>query len=191
MMKTPIKITGGKGCNKQYKQHFKKYKLTFKDGAWVGEVNRWDFKRIRRFCMKNHLCFFINTDFGKRSNTYRHTFFKYTLPFFKNYYVCAYCGKPLKRNKLTVDHIYPVSKVDKSQILQEKLRKMGATSVNSYQNLVASCYRCNMRKGTEMGIWVTKARLGKSYKLWIIRWLIKYTIIGIIGYSLLYFFCHI
>lgn len=46
-------------------------------------------------------------------------------------YKCRYCGKPLTKKSVTIDHIIPKSK--------------GGPTVES--NLVVACQRCNRQKG--------------------------------------------
>lgn len=46
-------------------------------------------------------------------------------------YTCQYCGKRFKRSNLNIDHITP--------------RSLGGQT--SWENVVASCHRCNLRKG--------------------------------------------
>lgn len=47
---------------------------------------------------------------------------------------CQYCGKHFKRQKLTMDHVYPKSKGGKL----------------NWQNVVLSCKGCNGRKGNKL-----------------------------------------
>lgn len=47
--------------------------------------------------------------------------------------ICQFCGKKLPTEKLTLDHVLP--------------RAQGG--VNSWENLVCSCYKCNSRKGCQ------------------------------------------
>jgi 5-methylcytosine-specific restriction endonuclease McrA len=46
-------------------------------------------------------------------------------------YVCQYCGKKFKRSELNIDHIMPRSRGGRT----------------SWENVVASCFKCNLRKG--------------------------------------------
>lgn len=47
---------------------------------------------------------------------------------------CQYCGKHFKRQKLTMDHVYPKSK----------------GGMLNWQNVVLSCKGCNSRKGSKL-----------------------------------------
>ncbi len=43
-------------------------------------------------------------------------FFDENPPIFKNYYICAYCGRILKKKDVTVDHIISIRKAQKSKV---------------------------------------------------------------------------
>lgn len=177
-MNIPVKITNGRENTYKHRGKLRYYGLQYRDKAWQGIVTKRKYKQIQKYCNKNNLKFEINNNFGKRSTTYRSTFFKFNAPFIGNYYFCAYCGKLITGKGITVDHIYPVYKVNKSQRLQNKLKKIGATSVNDWQNLVASCWSCNLKKGTQTGIWILKAKLGKNNWMWIFIWMLRVILIG-------------
>jgi 5-methylcytosine-specific restriction endonuclease McrA len=49
-------------------------------------------------------------------------------------YICQYCGKPLKSQEVTLDHILPKSRGGQS----------------SWENLAACCPRCNVKKGSKL-----------------------------------------
>lgn len=63
----------------------------------------------------------------------------------KGRYICAYCFKPVKANKMNVDHIYPFDR--------------GGS--NKCWNLVAACERCNKKKSDKAGLWVVRGYFGK------------------------------
>lgn len=52
-------------------------------------------------------------------------------------YTCRYCSKKLDAKDIQIDHVYPYS-------------AGGETSV---ENSVVSCRRCNLKKGSRIGIW--------------------------------------
>lgn len=47
--------------------------------------------------------------------------------------ICQFCGKRLPTEKLTLDHVLP----------------RGQGGINSWENLVCSCYKCNNKKGCQ------------------------------------------
>lgn len=150
-----------------------------------GEVYEYKISKLREYCRKHHLKFEINNNFGKRSTDYRKEFFSHYHPFLGNsIYLCAYCGRPVTKRKMQIDHIYPVAKVNKSIKLQNKLKRMGATSVNSYQNLAPSCAGCNYIKKANMGHWIYLGFIGRNS---IIRFTMDYAIIFIFYKIILYF----
>ena len=102
-----------------------------------------------------------------RSNIYRALYFRTHKPDPGGKYHCVYCGKRLKESQVTVDHVIPVSAVKYDKQLQ---RRVGYSGMNSPQNLVSSCFRCNSRKGSSTAlIWRLKARLGKHRWVFVLR----------------------
>jgi len=57
---------------------------------------------------------------------------------------CQYCGKQLPINKLTVDHVIPVSRWHSIPAYKKP------ESVHSWENQVAACFSCNRRKGNRL-----------------------------------------
>lgn len=57
--------------------------------------------------------------------------YSHHLIFIRDNNTCQYCGKPLGRSNRTIDHVHPQS--------------LGGES--SFSNCVASCRRCNNKKG--------------------------------------------
>ena len=116
----------------------------------------------------------INLNY-KRSSNYRDTFFSQQKPFWKQYYFCAYCGRLITKNKITVDHLYPVAAVRKSPMLQKKI------NLNGYSNLVPACKSCNSKKGMKMGFWILRGKLGKNSILWCIRWVLRFILVACVA----------
>lgn len=81
-----------------------------------------------------------------RSGDYRKKFFDKNRPIFKDYYICAYCGRFLKKKDVTVDHIISIRKAQKSKILQFILRLVKINDINDEKNLTASCETCNKKQ---------------------------------------------
>ena len=114
-------------------------------------------RREKRLSRKGYRTIRYTDDF-KRGASYRSAFFNNTAPDLFGRYQCAYCGRKLPYAKVTVDHIIPVGAAKRSEKLRKKLH---GKSVNDPSNLVASCKRCNQKKGMETGRWILKARLGR------------------------------
>lgn len=87
-----------------------------------------------------------------RGSSYRYDFIREN-PGFHGYYICRYCGKLLKKDRMTVDHRIPVRKAETSW-LYRKLLDRYPYGVNDVRNLVPACERCNKRKGSKTGIWL-------------------------------------
>ena len=51
--------------------------------------------------------------------------------------------------------------IEKEKESEQLRKKLHGKSVNDPSNLVASCKRCNQKKGMETGRWILKARLGR------------------------------
>lgn len=188
-MKIDVRVTG-KWYNKKLQNKLEnKYKLKLVniDGVYMYEgsvKSSWTVTSLKRLCKQNKVKFELNNDFGKRSTTYRTEYFKHNKPIYKKFYRCVYCGRLLSRRKITVDHIYPVKKVNESTYYQDKLKKMGADSVNDYRNLVSACFRCNAKKSAKTGWWIIKAKIGSIKYYWPIVHMIEFIIILFILYNL-------
>ena len=140
------------------------------DTKYSGEVNsERRLRNIRLFCRRNHARFYYDDPRWTRNTDYRNAFFRANAPLYGHTYRCVYCGRKKRQEDITIDHVYPVAKVSSSMRLQKKLMRRGINSVNSTKNLVPACMKCNMRKGTHMGIWIFRAKIGKSEALWKMR----------------------
>ena len=56
---------------------------------------------------------------------------------------CAYCGKQFPINKLTVDHVIPISRY-------AQFNPTSVTGASSWSNCVCACEACNFRKGNKL-----------------------------------------
>lgn len=120
--------------------------------------NKTDRKKIIRECARRNIRTRSYETRWARDTSYRNMFLKNTSP----PYYCRYCGKKISPSQMQVDHIVPVAAVKKSLYARWLLGRQGITNVNDIRNLAPSCRRCNRRKGTKMGIWLLRARLGKN-----------------------------
>ena len=139
-------------------------------GAYRGTLNsRRKYDKLRKYCEKKRLFLRTDNEFGKRGGSYRDIFFRENLPAFMGRYFCAYCGKLLKKDDVTVDHLYPLGIAYRDIDVQEKLKKAGIEGINDPKNLVAACYECNQKKGKSTGRWITKGRIGRHPWVWKLR----------------------
>lgn len=143
------------------------------DKKYRGRISERKMERLREYCRDKHLKFYIDNEYGTRDSGYRARFFRSNAPVLGLFYFCAYCGKPLSKKRVTVDHLYPVAKVSRDMELQKKLRRQGITDLNSEKNLVAACYRCNQEKAAQMGPWIRKGKLGRHAWVWVVRWILR------------------
>lgn len=174
---TEVKITAPNWAPKYIRRKLKrKYMLhesEYQDHiVYAGKLSKFRINSIKRFIYKVRktcrLAYSIDNSFGKRSATYRKEYFAHNKPIYGKFYRCVYCGTLHTRKNITVDHIYPVKKVNESTYFQEKLKKKGAESVNSYKNLVAACRRCNSKKSANMGLWIPRAYIGSIKGFWFV-----------------------
>lgn len=145
-----------------------------------------ELKSIKRFCRHRFLRVVLHDDSMERSTNYRNRFFRENRGLFGNgeYYLCAYCGKPLSKRKVRVDHIIPVYLASHSDEYKKMLLVKGIKNVNDPANLAASCARCNGRKGASGGLWVLRGYFGRSW----VRVLFREVIFMVSGGLLLYWF---
>lgn len=120
----------------------------------------------------------------QRGKSYRSDFFKCHPGIFHKYYVCSYCGRPLTKKTVTVDHLIPVHKVKRIGFGRFLLWINGIYNVNDTRNLVAACRKCNSRKSDKMGLWVIKGTFGRHLLYWILR---DALIVGLLIYTYITF----
>lgn len=131
--------------------------------------NADDKKHIIRECAKRNIKSRAYESRWARNADYRKEFFKQMPP----PYYCRYCGKRIFPSSMQVDHIVPVAAVKKSVYARWLLKRQGITNVNDIRNLAPSCRKCNRRKGSSMGIWLLRARLGRHPKWFAVRRIIR------------------
>ena len=183
----PIIVSGRNGISKKQRKKLGRYGLKWDGLECSGVVITQNaVQKIKYYCQSQHLKFKISNSLGNRSGDYRRIFFIYNKPqIMGKYYICAYCGRLRTKDRITVDHIYPIGKASKSLKYQERLRRRGIDNINEPRNLVGACKKCNGKKGAKGGLWILRAKIGKYKYLWYIRWLIRAVIIGLLIYWLL------
>ncbi len=145
-------------------------------GAYTGELRgRRQVEKLKRYCEKKRLSFRIDNEYGRRGGSYRSIFFQTHAPAFGNYYFCAYCGRLLPKDRVTVDHLYPVGSASRDLKLQKKLKRH-IRGINDPDNLIAACRACNQKKGTEMGRWIRRGKIGRHAWYWELRWSFRFAL---------------
>lgn len=109
----------------------------------------------------------------------------YNSPIIAPRYRCAYCGKLLNKNEVTVDHIFPVAKMVSNEKVRNKAAKYGITETNDLNNLAASCAKCNEKKSDKMGLWIYRGLFGRKESNWRILFGIMAVVLIIIAVVLI------
>ena len=155
---------------------------------YKGFISERKLERLKEYCREKHLKFYIDNCYGTRGSGYRARFLKHDSPVFGWFYFCAYCGKPVSKKRVAVDHLYPVAKVSKDPALQRKLKRRGIDDLNSEKNLVPSCERCNQKKAANMGSWIRKGKIGRHAWVWMLRWMARIALLLVLGYGIWYLY---
>ena len=116
---------------------------------------------MQRFSRRKGLTFEAVPTQYTRSNSYRSQFFA-CHPSATGKYRCAYCGKKKPKDKITIDHIFPVHCMEKYPAVRKRAALFGIHGSNDMKNLCTACMRCNQKKEAKMGIWILKGFLGKT-----------------------------
>ena len=169
-----VRIYDGQRSTYRYRRELRNMSFCFQsepDKCWYGEVEASEIGALEEWCFKRRLE--IETPYSKRSSDYRKVFFEAFVPNAgKHRYFCAYCGFPVRKERITVDHLIAVKRAQRSRFYLNLLRKWCCGSVNDVRNLVPSCRRCNSRKGTKAGVWVLLGKLGRYARFWVAVWIL-------------------
>lgn len=184
-----MKIEIKDGINKTYyyRKQLKEFGCTFKrtgkyNGYWsIDTDDKYLAQNIKNFCVRERLMFYEVNNPYKRNSHYRADYFAKNKPLIKNgrkYYRCCYCGKYFLKKDITIDHLYPVSRVNNKYRTFNRniLEKFDITDINDTRNLVSACIRCNKKKSNKTGIWLLRGLLGRN--IWF--WKLYYSLISLI-----------
>lgn len=145
----------------------------------IKKLEKKDTKKLKKYCNRHNVNFnIINTNF-ERGSSYRRTFFSANKDI-NGHYFCAYCGRYIPKNKVTVDHIIPINSVKHSPLKQKILKVKGIDNINCEKNLTPACFRCNTFKGTKGGLWIIRGKLGKCQHLWYFRHAIRFSLLNVL-----------
>ena len=89
--------------------------------------------------------------------------------FGSNLYVCAYCGKLVRKKNMEVDHCIPVHSAKTNVFVRNYIRLLGLfqskeereEGINGTWNLVAACSNCNGEKSSKTGFWIVRGIIGR------------------------------
>ena len=180
----PVAVSGTRlkeNCiEKRVEKKLSRFGLDWDGIEFSGQVKAKKLKKLRQFCESENpkLRLKITNSMGQRRTDYRRRYFASHKPDVGSRYICVYCGKWLKKDRVTVDHLYPVGKLSRDVKLQKKLEKKGIRNVNDPKNLVAACPSCNSRKANHMGLWVLRGKLGQNPLIWMARYLFRAAIVA-------------
>lgn len=153
----------------------------------VKNPEKYQIKKIRKYCYRHNInCCLINTNF-ERGSSYRRTFFSANKDI-KGHYFCAYCGRYIPKNKITVDHIIPIYSVKYSPLKQKIVKSFGIDNINTEKNLAPACSKCNLKKGTKGGFWSLMGFVGKHQHFWFFRHTVNFVLMNIGFY---YIYCYL
>lgn len=182
MTEKKIAVKSGGNDVHVYKWYFLKNGFAQEDNKYTKYCgHKREITKIKEFCKKNKLKFFYDNEYGERSSDYRKIFFTKN-PSDNGKYMCVYCGRYYPKEKITVDHLYPVNKVSQNEKLQRRLQKHGIDSLNDTSNLVAACFSCNRQKSDKTGKWILLGKIGQYKWLWHIRRTLALVIIVVFVY---------
>ena len=173
----PVSVFSSKGLSRKNRRKLASLGLMWDGVECSGIVRERTLHKIKKYCSLHKFRFRIENSLGKRDSDYRRRYFKMNKPVIGNRYICVYCGKLLKKDDVTIDHLYPIGKATKSLKYQKKLARKGLKNINDGKNLVSACYKCNALKAADTGIWIIKGRIGLIYPLWILRYIFRLVII--------------
>jgi len=183
-----LKIRSGRN-----KVHKKRLYFWLKDYKHVPRQKNRDFyqkkecsvmekNRMLRWCRRRGFVLEAVPTKYTRSRSYRAEYFREN-PSRAGIYRCVYCGRKLPKEKITVDHIFPIHEMETSAAVRRRAALHGIKGSNDVKNLCAACRRCNLRKGTHMGRWIRKAFLGRMTWYWPVVKISRLAIVCLIVYA--------
>lgn len=184
----PVEVTAKRKLTDNEKQKIKAFGLEWDGCTFSGSLKERQVRKIEKFCKRKHFTLKITNALGMRRADYRKIYFLHNKPAFNDQYICAYCGKWLNKDKVTVDHIYPIGAVASSLRLQQKLIRQGIKNINDPKNLVSACIDCNQRKSKRLGSWVFRGKIGRYKWLWILRYILRAILVVVciwLGYMII------
>lgn len=105
---------------------------------------------MQRFSRRKGLTFEAVPTQYTRSNSYRSQFFA-CHPSATGKYRCAYCGKKKPKDKITIDHIFPVHCMEKYPAVRKRAALFGIHGSNDMKKLMYCLYAVQSEKRSENG----------------------------------------
>lgn len=187
-----ILISNQKRNTYKYRRNLYDFGLRYENGKWRLRTSDNDLiSRIAYFCRRKHLHYECIKDKYTRSNNYRKTLIENYQKKNNKYYRCAYCGKKLTQDKMTVDHIVPIDKVQHMWRYRQLIRLINISDVNELKNLTPACERCNKKKGRKLKGYFISGLTGRTYRGVIVRRWVKFIFVLILLVGLYAAFCYV
>ena len=157
-----------------YKQHLISLGFSHVKGKYVIQLDDEDEIRTMKALLESYRTKYQSyPNTYLRSGDYRKKFFAKNQPIIRDYYICAYCGRWIKKKDVTVDHIISIRKAQRSKMLQFILRMIKIEDINDEKNLTAACETCNKKKGQKISFsYVIRGFLGRKTWYWIIYYIV-------------------
>ena len=143
-------------------EHFKFNKRAYGNSFWEKKINKEELDYYKEVCKFYNFRFKVIDPNFKRSGSYIDIYFQNKKALLGKYYLCAYCQKVLRKEEVTIDHIFPVSRTSRSKFLIYICHCLKINNINDYRNLVCCCKSCNSRKQSKVGKWTILGFLGKT-----------------------------
>lgn len=167
-------VSNAKRNTYKYRRKLYKFGLRYENGKWrLKTSNKTVENEIACFCQRKHLHYECIDDKYVRSTDYRKNFLNSYDKKDGKYYRCAYCGKKLTDQTMTVDHIIPIDKVQHNVYYRKLMGLFKVNNVNDINNLAPACERCNKRKGRKLKGYLFNGITGRTYKGVVIRRVVK------------------
>lgn len=147
----------------------------------ISNADKDNIKLLKKYCHNKALRYEIYNNSFERGSSYRRTFFN-TYDSINDHYFCAYCGKFIPKEQITVDHIVPVAFAKTNIRRQHLLKRVGINNINDAKNLTPSCCSCNSRKGTKTVGWISRGMWGRNKWFWYLSHSISFICINTIFY---------
>ena len=160
-----VKVSNKYRNTYRYRKKLNAFGMQFISGKWKINTNDKSLvNKIIRYCKRKKLHCECIEDKYVRNASYRKDFVSHYKKHNDEYFRCAYCGKKITSQKMTVDHIIPIDKVQHYWKYRLLMILSGMNNVNDICNLTPACERCNKRKGKKISLrYYLKGKIGKSY----------------------------
>lgn len=149
-------------------------------GFYEKDCSKWEKNKMFHFCRRRKLSLDAVPTQYTRSRNYRNEFLQKI-----KQYPGDTGARTAEENWQGEDHnrpYFPVHCMEEYPAVRRRAALFGIRGSNDLKNLVPACRRCNLRKGTQMGWWIIKGFLGRTWWYWPVRKLLRLTVILAVAY---------